>query len=95
MVIIDLFARSGGGGSGGGGSGGGESFIVLLGWVSPKFIGRKLVKHVPKSIAAIIIAVISIAYALLWFAIGGIGIIVGICAIGGGLVSMMLLKPAQ
>lgn len=83
MITIDLFARGGGGGSGGGG--GGESIIVILGWFPTMFIGRKLVKHISKPIAAIVIAIMSVAYAFVWFAIGGIGIIIGLCALGGGL----------
>ncbi len=84
LFITNLLniARAGGGGSGGD-DGGGEIFVVI-GYLPPMFIGRWLIKRIPKIVALPIIVVISIIWAFIWFSIGGIFVIAGVLALVGG-----------
>lgn len=89
LHVVNIFARGGGGGSGGGGGGGGlggggGSALFLAGYVPTHLAGAFFRKQLNNPIGLAMTAILTVGYAGIFFALGGIWIIVGLCALIGG-----------
>lgn len=84
LHFLESVGRAGGGGSSSGGSGGSGGFEIVLGYLPMHFLGALFRKKIPVFIIANILGwVLAIIYAVFWFNVGFLGVIVGIASLVG------------